>query len=266
MKIATVLNIHNNSEVVHDTLDSIRKYMTEDILVIVDGAHWSKLENVELPTYKLEGFRHDCPKSPYRNVTLGLKELSRLFPDADWYCYMEYDVLIASEGFKHTLQRAEDMGIWCLGNDYVVGEYKFPLLEQMLKAQLGPSHYLLGCCVFHHKNFIKKLIEINFFERFLYLTNSFSAGFFPDYDAQGGYDLGEHLYPTLAVHFGGKVANFAKWSRAQAKWYGNYHQFPMRWVPELDPESDNFPEAFILHPLKTYDHPIREYHRKIRNA
>jgi hypothetical protein len=265
MKIATVLNIHNNSKMVHDTIDSIQTYVTDDILAIVDGAHWNKVESVAFPCYKLEGFRHNCPKSPYRNVTLGLKEAANLWPDADWYCYTEYDCLFASNKFKNTLKLAENMGIWCLGNDHVVGDFKFPLLDLMLETKIEKSHYLLGCCVFHRGDFIRKLVEMDFFNRFLYLTNSFSQGFFPGYEEQGGYDIGEHLYPTLAAHYGGQVGHFARYSLATSQWYDNYKSYPLRWKPELDAETEHFPEAYILHPLKTYDHPIREYHRKKRN-
>jgi hypothetical protein len=198
-------------------------------------------------------------------VTLGLKEAANLWPDVDWYCYLEYDCLVGSNQFEKDLAIAESMGVWCLGNDHRVGNYKFPLLEAMLKTQFKESHYLLGCCVFYKQEFIKKLKEINFFERFLYLTNDFSQGYFPGYEEQGGYDLTEHLYPTLASHFGGKVAQFAAWSRKEGKWAGgNFGKYPFRFQPELHPE-EHYPEAVIMHPLKGYDHPVREFHRKKRN-
>ena len=264
MKIATILNTHENSRVVHDTLDSVQKWMTEDVLMVVDGAGWKELESVNMPCYKLEGFHHEHNRGPYRNVTLALKEANTLWSDMDWYCYLEYDCLVGSDAFLRELQIAQKMGVWAIGNDHRLGGYQFELLESMLKTEIYGSHYLLGCCVFYSGEFIRKLAEINFFERFLYLTNDFSGGYFPGYEAQGGYDLAEHLYPSLAAHFGGKVSQFASWTTADGAWHGAYQKFPLRFRPDLHPEVENFSEACLMHPLKDYDHPIRKFHREKR--
>jgi len=261
MKIATILNTHENSDVFHDTLDSICTWMSNDVLVLVDGVNWQQFAAEDLPVYKLEGLRHGCNKAPYRNVALGLKEASNLWPEADWYCYMEYDCLVGSSAIKNDLKLAEKEGIWCLGNDYRISNIKFQLLECMLKTKFRESHYLLGCCVFFKNTFIQKLLEINFFERFLYLTNEFSQGFFPQYESQGGYDISEHLYPTLAVHYGGKIGQLANWSETHQKWTGQFEKYPLRFRPDLEEDYQN---ACLMHPLKTYDNPIREYYRKRR--
>lgn len=264
MKIATILNTHENNNVFHDTLDSILTWMSEDVLVMVDGISWDQFSKCDLPVYKLQGLNHGCNRSPYRNVALGLKNAWNLWQDSvDWYCYIEYDCLIGSNEFIKDLAVADKLGYWCLGNDYVIGDIKFPLLETMLKVKLEKSHYLLGCCVFYKNSFIKKLVEIDFFEKFLYFTNEFSQGFFPGYAEQGGYDISEHLYPTLAIHYGGKVGQLAGWSEPYQKWFGNYKKYPLRFRPDLE-ESDN--EMCIAHPIKEYDNPIRLYHRKKRNG
>lgn len=265
MNIAVVLNVHENSPVVFDTLESILKYATQKVLVIVDGAGWDQLASVPMPAYKLEGFYHACNRAPYRNVALGLKKAWELWSnEVDWICYAEYDCLFGSGEFKRYLEAANRSDIWCLGNDFRVSNIKFPLIEAMLKEKIKYTGYLLGCCVFYHRNFFKKLAEVNFFERFLYLTNEFSQGFFPGYEEQGGYDLSEHLYPTLAAHYGGKIAQLANWSERTNKWSGYYDKFLCRFRPDLIENFDNYKGASILHPLKDYSNPIREYHREKR--
>lgn len=265
MKIATILNAHGETELVLDTLDSIRYYVSKDILVVVDGAFWNSWgNNVRLPAYKIEGFKHAYVKAPYRNLTLGLNTLVRQFGDQmDWYCYCEYDVIFTSDHFKKALAAAQRENIWCLGNDHRVGEMKFPFLEKILKVEFAYSHYLLGCCVFYSGEFIRKLIEVDFFNKFLFGTNEFSDGFFPGYEEQGGYDFGEHLYPTLASHYGGEVRGFAKWNRAFEQWQGDFQHYPMRWQPELTMD-DNFENASIMHPVKK-NSELRWFHQVKRN-
>lgn len=260
LEIAAALNVHNNPDVVRDTIDSIKTYMTDDIVVLVDGASWSQMKNEPMEAGKMEGFHHNLPKSPYRNVALSLKTVTEQYPDSDWYCYCEYDVLFTSDRFKHNLRMAEEKGVWMLGNDGHVDEQAIPLVQALIGEHFRSSYYLLGCCQFFHKNFIAKLNEINFFDRFLNMTNGFKDGFFPFYS---GYDLSEHMYPTLCRHFGGNIGVFAHYDEF-GKWHGAYQYFPVRWRPEIDPETENFPNPSIIHPLKSYDHPLRELHRERR--
>lgn len=260
MEIAAVLNVHSQPDVIIDTLDSILTYMTDKVLVVVDGATWDDFKDVQLPVGKVQGFHHGKPKAPYRNVALALKTVTETYPNVDWYCYTEYDVLFTSERFKHNLKMAEDRDVWMLGNDGHVDEVAMPLVQAMIGENFKSCYYLLGCCQFFHRKFIDRLKDYNFFDRFLNLTNGFTDGYFPFYS---GYDLSEHMYPTLCRHFGGNVGVFATYD-GEGKWHGAYEYFPCRWKPELDPETENFPNASIMHPLKKYDHPIRAHHRERR--
>jgi len=260
MNLALLLNVHENSQVVTDTLESIFTYATKDVLVLVDGASWSQFNGFDFPVSLMCGFKHGCPKSPYRNVALGLKMLAETWNDADWYCYCEYDCLFTSDRFKKNLEAAQKMGIWMLGNDGHVDDKQMPLIESMLGGKFKSYYYLLGCCQFFSREFIQKLTEINFFDRLLGLTNQFTEGYMPGYN---GYDLSEHMYPSLCRHFGGNVGVFASYDE-MGRWHGHYKYFPIRWRPEIDPESENFPESSIIHPLKKYDHPIRKHHRELR--
>lgn len=264
-RIATVVNVHGNTPLVLDTLDALRTYSSENNLVLVDGAVWDSWgKDIQLPAHKICGFVHNQPRAPYRNVAFGLMSLVNQWNDMDWYCYTEYDTLYANDLFKEDLAKASKQNIWCLGTNHRIGSFKFPLIERMLGIELKESHYLLGCCVFFHRKFVKKLKQINFFEKFLQWTNEFRPPYFPGYDEQGGYDISEHLYPTLANHFGGKVGQLSSWSDHLATWErGNFLKYPIRWKPELTADYPLY-NASILHPVKQYNHVFRLLSRKKR--
>jgi hypothetical protein len=253
MNVSVLLNCHDNLDLIQDTIDSIAHYVTKNIVVLIDGASWGKFQNISLPVTKMEGFYHNAAKSPYRNMALGMKMLRESYPNSDWYCYSEPDVLFASSRILKNLQMASERNIWMMGNDGHVDDIQMPLVESLIGSKFKSQYYLLGCCQFFHKNFLNKLDEINFFDRFLNLTNAFSAGYFPLYK---GYDISEHMYPTLCRHFGGDVGVLAHYDE-YGVWHGAYEYFPMRWKPELDPEKEKFPEASILHPVKDVNNPIR---------
>jgi len=260
MKIAALLNVHTPDKVIIDTLESIFCYLTRDVLVLIDGASESKFKDFDLPVPSVVGFKHGCPKSPYRNVALGLKCLYESNPEADWYCYTEYDVLFTSSRIRSQLLMADEMDVWMLGNDGHVDEVTLPLVSSLVGEPLKQSYYLLGCCQFFRNKYLRKLYEIDFFDRFLNLTNEFTEGYMPCYS---GYDVSEHLYPSLCRHFGGNIGVLASYDE-MGRWHGAYQYYPVRWRPELNPETEEFPDASIMHPLKNYDHPFREEHRKIR--
>jgi hypothetical protein len=258
MNLALLLNVHENNPVVIDTLDSIFAHATKDVLVLVDGVAWNQFNNFDVPVSLMCGFKHGCPRSPYRNVALGLKMLFENWPLADWYCYTEYDTLFTSDLFKKNLKAAAEMGIWMLGNDGHIDYKKIPLVEAMLGVSLN-SYYLLGCCQFFSREFMQKMADMNFFDRFLNLTNQFTEGYMPGYT---GYDVSEHLYPSLCRHLGGNVGVFSSYDE-MGRWHGHYRQFPVRWRPEIS-EAENFPETSILHPSKDINSSIRKHHRELR--
>lgn len=260
MDIAVVLNIHGKIDVVKDTIDSINFHGTNKIITIIDGAFWPQLKEESLDAAKVEGFYHNAPKAPYRNVALGLKTIFETYPNVNWYCYTEYDTLFTSERFKKNLELAENKKVWMMGNDGQIANEELPLIQAMFKNKFKNSYYLLGSCLFFHRDFLAELDKINFFDKFLNLTNSFKDGFFPYYK---GYDLSEHLYPTLCRHLGGNIGVFAHYDY-DGTWHGSYKYFPIRWRPEIDPDTENFTEASIIHPLKDYSHPIRVQHREKR--
>lgn len=260
MKISTIINIHKDKNLVLDTLESVNHFMTKDVLLVIDG-NSTEFDSLDVPAYKLKGFKHGIPKSPYKNVALGLQSLYELFPESDWFCYLEYDCLITSNRFKDNLKIALEKDVWMLGFDGKVDDKNIPIVNSLLKEELKYSYYLLGACQFFNKKFMNKLVEIDFFDNFLHITNLYRSGDFPGYN---GYDVSEHLYPSLCRHFGGSIGVFSSWDAYEKKWHGSGNIFPVRWQPEIDLSEDLDPS--ILHPLKSFDHPIREKYRNLRNV
>lgn len=259
MKIASVLNVHTDIGTVLDTIESIRCYMTDNILVVIDGAS-KKFESSQLTAPWAWGFSHGRPKAPFKNVALALKLLVESHPGMDWYNYIEYDCLVTSGRILSSLQQAQEKNIFMLGNDGRIDLQPMPFVESLVKQPLNKhGYYLIGACQFFSGEFIAKLQGINFFDRFLNMSNGFGGTDFPAFQ---GYDISEHMYPTLARHFGGNIGVFASWDGL--RWHGNYEIYPVRWKPELDPEREDFAEASIMHPLKSFDHPIRVRHREKR--
>lgn len=259
MRVAAFLNIHANPDLVCDTVDSIKTHMTNEVLMVVDGAS-TAFNDIRLPAPYIKGFKHACPRAPYRNVALGLKHVTETY-DADWYCYLDSDALVASDRFKQNLKMADEKEIWMLGNDGAVNEVNIPIVEAIIDRKMTKGYYLLGCMLFFSRKFIDRMKEINFLDRFLAATNSFTQGFMAGYD---GYDLSEHLYPTLARELGGNIGVFASYT--PGRWHGSFEYFPCRFRPELDGETENFPNGSIFHPLKDFNHPIRVHHRNKRKA
>lgn len=259
MEIATVVNCHNDLDLIRDTISSISTYVTKKLLVFIDGSADQEVREAGFMFPKVIGFRHGVGSAPYRNVALALKTLTEVYPTADWYCYCEQDVLFTSDRFKHNLGLAAERRVWMLGNDGRVDDVNLGPVASLVGGTLPQPYYLLGCCQFFHKAFIERLKDIGFFDRFLSLTNGFAGGHFPGYS---GFDVSEHLYPTLCRYFQGNIGVWATYDE-EGKWHGKYRCFPCRWKPSLK-ETENFPEASIMHPLKEYDHPIRKARRVAR--
>lgn len=260
MEIAVVLNTHGKPEATLDTAGSVLLHAGERCLLVVDGAGWSQFDQGKTPIPLLKGFDHNHKKAPYRNVALGLWACYRRWPNCDWYCYMEYDCLFASRAFQEDLLRAGREGVWCVGFDLREnqGQVKLELVERMLKNEFQEIVYMLGACVFYHRKFMERAAELDFFDKFLFMTNPFEKGYFPGYTA---WDVMEHLMPTLARHWGGGLRQLSQWSEVAGRWVaGNERRYPVRWRPDIESIADCL-GASIVHPLKDYNNPVREHFR-----
>jgi hypothetical protein len=260
MQVVTILNSHADTELTVNTIESIKRWVGNDLFVLIDGATWDSWgKDAPLNAPKLQGLYHNSAVSPHRNLTMALQQALKMWPNADWYCLTEYDTLFGNNSFKEDLEAADKRGVWMIGNDYRVEKYDLSFLEAMFKIKLPLTHYLLGCCVFLNAKFVKKLNEINFFNTFLNWTNPFEKGHIPYFK---GYSFVEHLFPTLADYYGGKIEQFACWKGGMFNWIGNFKRYPMRFDPELDPIIECFKEMAIAHPIKDLTHPFRMMYKK----
>jgi len=266
VKLSIVLHAHKDAEIVQDTIDSYEKYGTENILVAVDGVspEWaSKISKPHFIGFRNQTYLLGKSHSSYRNFTLGMMKLFKQFPDCDWYCSSEYDVIFGSDAFKKELNTVPKQ-TWCVGFNFKRTKMNLPLFEAITKKPMPIQNYLIGCCMFFKREFIEKMYNENVFHNILNYTNGFDHGSFPGYSEQGGYDFTECLFPTLVGYMGGGIRNLSDWNSKHKLWRGNHVTYPVRW-PELVTIQEG-KEASILHPCKNYDDPIRIYHREKRRA
>lgn len=268
MSIAAIINTHENSPVFQDTLDSVIHYLTSDVLVVADGFSWGQFEKLEIPAHKISGFPHGKSSAPFRNVALGLSKAWETWGDSKkWYCYLEYDCLVGSSLIKEHLKKAEELDLWLIGNDLRQENKKLPFIEKFLNSPVS-LNYFLGCCLFFNSNFLKTLSQNDFFEKFLSFTNFHNENI-DLVDDKGKshmvYDVSEFLYPTLAVHYGGKINELACWNESTSNWRGNFEFYTMRFRPDLS-LNDPYMNSCIMHPLKKFENPVRQYHRGKRHG
>lgn len=260
MKLATTILAHHDLPLVKDTIESVKLWMTNDILLVVDKAGWHHFENQDLPCPTIQGFYHNHYRSPYRNFILSLSKLQELYSSADWYICLEYDSLIVSSSFKKDLAELHKKKVWVTGCDIRTYNFSFPLLEKIVDhGNIKESKYVFGCCHFYHSDFILKLKQINFFDRFLEMTD----GMKPEFPGYPRHSFTEELLPTVANHFGGKIYELSCWKEREKSWRGSLLYF-MRFKPEISIEEVP-PSASILHPIKSIHHPIRQYYKNQRN-
>jgi hypothetical protein len=264
MKISSVVLTHAYPKLTKDTVNSIREFTGDRVMTLVDAAGWDQFQN--FPNAE-KGFYHAHKRSPYRNYALGLKRLYERWPDSDWYLYTEYDCVFVSDKFKEELKSAEERNAWLVGVDLRRFTFEFPELFNIINLPIPKfSYYFLGCCHFHRGSFVRKLAEINFFDKFLEATKDYEKGKFPGYNR---WAFEEELWPTLATSLGGNLYELSCWkygdqsdhqsTRTDSKvyyagkdhdtWRGKFRKYPIRNAPDIA-SGEIYPEASIVHPLK----------------
>lgn len=255
MKIAVLLNCHAYPELVVDTLNSLKTWVSDDIAIMIDAAGWDNFSFIHWNNIVFKSLYHGFYKSPYRNITFGLKKIYEIFPDYDWYVYTEYDCLFTSKGYLDDIQNSNEIS--CYASDIRFGNLSLPLLDKIFGRPIHDYFTMLGCCVFYSGAFIKKLYEMSFYDKLLDNTINLTTGEFPGYDE---YAFEESLYPTLVNALGGKVVELGAWR--SGKWTNN--KYMMRFKPGIDIKELSG-DVSIVHPLKNIDNClVRKHFKQVR--
>ncbi len=284
MKIAAAVPAHADTHVVNDTLASIRLNMTENILVVADGWAYEKIKD-QVDGDVLSGLCQGGAQGSHANRMFGLSNLYAKYPDCDWYCWIEYDALVANDHFKQDLHEASP-DEWMAGFCVCRSRFDAPVFPVIFRYPgLQELTYALGAVVFHRREFLAQLQADGMFEWVVNSTAAFSSchiqglvNQFPGLTLNKEmYDLGEHLMGTLADRYGKKAKSLSHWeqqhwllqkhgSSTTPYWSGNYQRYPVRWTPMLREEENILGTTSILHPLKEYDDPIRVFYRERRRT
>jgi hypothetical protein len=96
------INVHNNPELIRINIDLLKKNVTDNIVLLVEKTAYKNwpIEDFN-DVIVIEGFKHNFPRNPYKNVLYNLKCTYENFPNSDWYIFTEFDNFIVSEKFKN---------------------------------------------------------------------------------------------------------------------------------------------------------------------
>lgn len=251
MRFACLLMTHLDVPLTKDTLESIEHHVTRDNLILVDGLFWSIFSSTHFTCPVIKGFNHGKSCSPYKNQLVGLQKLRKLYPNADWYVYVESDTLFTGEQFKIDLAKKN---IWAAGFDVHEMNNPWTLLSHRLGIDIARHRIMIGCCQFYHRDFMIKLEEIDFFNTLIKLSAPYKETF-PDY---AHLAVEEGLLPSMCLHFGKTTLNLGCWDMEfNRKHYGI--RFRPTW--EMHEMVNNFS---IVHPIKELE-AIRAKYKKIRD-
>lgn len=257
MDLVFIINVHDNSQTVRDTIDAVKLWGSDDIVLSVDGLAWSKFSEFNYRNViPLRGVDHGINRSPYKNMTLGLSEAYNKWPDKDWYCYMEYDVLILSDLFKYQLEIAARRGVSCVGfeHGYTAGSNDAWLLSKLFDKEINYKHKMIGCFMCFSNACMKFWDQHNFFGNLLTQTASYSGADFPNFT---DYAVEEILFPTAASLAGPLLTFNAGCSQSS--------RYLVRFMPEVT-QNEITNETTIVHPIKSFTNPIRQHYAAARMA
>lgn len=203
MEVAVVMNVHGRVDVVRDTIDSIRTWMSNKIVIVVDQLGWEHFKDFEYPdTHVVCGLPHGKPKSPYKNFCVGFNEVYKKWPNVDWFCYTEYDMVVVSDQFREDLEFGTQNGISCMGRRYYkIGNRRKDhwMAMQILGNRDLPIYKMLGALMFFSRPCVEGLMKFNFFSEVLERSKDYQGTKFPGFC---GFAVEEILFPSAAAAFG----------------------------------------------------------------
>ena len=245
MNFAVSLNVHNNPSLARRNIDLLKKNVTHNISVLVEGnAYQSWPLDHFTDVYLVEGFKHSAPRNPYKNVLLNLKSLYEKFPTADWYIFSEFDNFIINEKFKNDLKYIDE-SYSLIANDFREIYCEENLFEKSLGLNIDKFYCILGCCYLIRKNLMEVLYQ-TVFEKFLSFTSFMPQGFYPNFHQ---YDVAEVLLPTICIHNNFDVFSYARFKEEDFSWQGMHKKYTMRFRPNIQ-YYEVSQQTNIVHPIK----------------
>ncbi|MCK9458457.1 MAG: hypothetical protein M0R80_02290 [Proteobacteria bacterium] len=253
MNIVTIINVHTDPELVQHTIGSVKKWVTDKIVVVVDQRNWDAFKNFPFQNIDLIKGAFNAP--PYKNIAIGMNYAYAKYPNADWYNYIEYDVLYLNDFFKEDLikrSNCANLGFChCIAGCQTDGDLPRKILN---KPELQ-AEYMLGAVNFYSNNCVQQLMSFDFFNEVLNQTNN---GYnFPNF---GHVTVEEIIYPTAAGAFG-PVDNLTDYANPlKISGYGSTcERYAVRYIPNIELD-DVTPLTSIIHPSKNLNCPIRQQH------
>jgi len=171
------INVHNNPELTRKNIDLLKKNVTNNIVLLVEKSayqNWPIEDFNDVVT--IEGFKHNFPRNPYKNVLLNLKHTYEKFPNSDWYVFTEFDNFIISEKFKSDFEYINEK-YSLITSDFREVHCEENLFLNSLEMKMEKFYCMLGCCYFIKRNLMEALYH-QVFEKFLTFTSLIQEEFF----------------------------------------------------------------------------------------
>ena len=239
------INVHDNPELIRKNIDLLKRNVTDNIVLLVEK---SAYQNWPIEDFNdvivIEGFKHNFPRNPYKNVLFNLKHTYERFPNSDWYVFTEFDNFIVSEKFKNDFQYINE-NYSLITTDFREVHCEDTLFSNSLEMKFEKFYCMLGCCYFIKKNLMEALYH-QVFEKFLTFTSLMPEGFYPNFNQ---YDVAEVLIPTICMHNKFDVLNLCRFTEEEFEWKGMGKKYAMRFRPNIH-FSELSKKTCIVHPVK----------------
>lgn len=245
MIFSASINVHNNPTLTRKNIDLIKKNVTKNIVLLVEKSGYKNWPIEEFnDVIVVEGFKHNFPRNPYKNVLLNLKTTYEKFPNSDWYVFTEFDNFIINDNFKNDFQYINEK-YSLITSDFREVYCEENLFSNSINMKFNKFYCMLGCCYFIKRNLMEILYH-KVFENFLKFTSLMPEGFYPNFHQ---YDVAEVLIPTVCIHEKLDVFNICRFKEEENKWGGMSKKYAIRFRPNIELEEIN-KKACIIHPVK----------------
>lgn len=235
--LAVQIHTHGHLEVTYDTVNRVRKHLTDKFTVICDRAGWKEIYSLkDVP--KLCGSYHAHINSPYRNQITGLSHLYRKYPNCTWYGNVEWDTAVNGNKILEDLDKANEIGAWNAGFDMRENDRDWPILSSKLQRKIEKTRYFIGCYLFFHHDFIKVCEKEGFFSKILMASRVYGPSW-PDYR---DWSVDEALLPSIARSYEKPGFELGCWYEER-----NREDYLIRYKPDWEELPEKWEAA---HPLK----------------